>query len=86
MEPSRYCQEAIGHLRDGGADFEQQQKIVVLAYYAEASPSEEGFASELRLLADGAERDGRSSLAAAARSVLEDWQARAATVEPVRAG
>lgn len=82
MEPSRYCQEAIGELRDGAADAARQQKIVVLAYYAEVSPPEEGFATDLRLLAQGAERDGRRSLAAAARAVLHDWEAHAAQPRP----
>jgi hypothetical protein len=73
MEPNRYCQTAIDGLRDAETSIESQQKIVVLAYFAEVGPSEEGFAIDLRLLADGAERDGRRSLAAAARAVLEDW-------------
>jgi hypothetical protein len=75
MEPIRYCQKAIDGLRETAVSVESQQKIVVLAYYAEVSPSREDFATDLRLLADGAQRDGRHSLAAAARAVLDDWNA-----------
>ena len=81
MDPSRYCQQAIKELRR--ADSEQgvpgQQKIVVLAYFAELHPSEQDFSSQLKLLAESAGRSGRTSLAQAARSVLDDWQSRAAT-------
>jgi hypothetical protein len=84
MEPSRYCQDALGELRDGAADIGIQQKVVVLAYYAEVGASEARFATDLRLLAEGAERDGRMALAAAARAVLDDWKA--ARAAPTAAG
>ena len=77
MDPSRYCQQAIQELRREPA-IEGQQKIVVLAYFADLSPSEQDFSSQLKLLAESAERTGRASLASAARSVLEEWQSRTA--------
>ena len=78
MDPSRYCQQAIKELRRAKPEHgvRGQQKIVVLAYFAEVNPSEQDFSSQLKLLADSAERTGRTSLARAAQSVLDDWQSR----------
>ena len=76
MKPSRYCHEVIDELREGAAGAEGQQKIVVLAYFADLNPSERDFASRLRLLAESSERSGRHSLASAARAVLDDWETR----------
>ncbi len=79
MDPKRYCQEAIQELHTA-APTEQanqrHQRIVVLAYFADIQPAEQEFASQLKLLASSSERSGRPSLAAAAREVLDDWQAR----------
>jgi hypothetical protein len=76
MDPSRYCQQAIQELRSASA-IEGQQKIVVLAYFADLNPSAADFLTELRLLAESAERSGRASLASAARAVIADWQSHA---------
>jgi len=85
MDPRSYCQHAIGQLRRETAtrhrDVEGRQMVVVLAYFAQQQPSERDFASQLKLLAESAERSRRRSLAAAARAVLSDWEARVARPE-----
>jgi hypothetical protein len=89
VDPRTYCERAIGQLRRETAtqhrDVEGRQRVVVLAYFAQQQPSARDFASQLRLLAESAERSRRTALAAAARAVLRDWEARAAGPEAAAA-
>ena len=89
MDPRTYCEHAMGQLRQKIAtrprDVEGRQRVVVLAYFAQQQPSVRDFASQLKLLAESAERSRRSSLAAAARAVLCDWEARIAPPEAATA-
>ena len=89
MDPRTYCEHAMGQLRRKTAtrhrDAEGRQMVVVLAYFAQQQPSERDFASQLKLLAESAERSRRSLLATAARAVLSDWEARVAQPEPTAA-
>jgi hypothetical protein len=80
MDPRTYCERAIDELRGKQSrrfsPIEGHQMVVVLAHFAQVKPSERDFSSQLKLLVQSAERSHRWSLAAAARAVLEDWQAR----------
>jgi hypothetical protein len=81
VEPKRYCQQAIQEIRrrmPSEPPTEAQQRLVVLAYFAEEPLETRDFASRLKLLADSSERSGRPTLAAAARAVLEDWETKRA--------
>jgi hypothetical protein len=80
VDPQTYCRHAManvlgrsGKQQDGSSD---RQVLVVLAYFAQQDTSERDFVRQLTLLGDTAERSGRTSLAAAARSVLSNWQTR----------
>lgn len=83
MDPRTYCEDAIRKLRSGDAasrkKMENNQVVVVLAYFIQHEPSERDFASQLKTLAESADRSHRQSLAAAARAVLSDWQSRTET-------
>ena len=80
VDPRTYCRRAmansLGRTRPRQDESIKRQVLVVLAYFAQQDTSERDFVAQLRLLGDSAERSGRPSLAAAARAVLHDWQAR----------
>ena len=80
MDPRTYCQQTIKDLRSSDAKrfsgIEDHQIVVVLSFFAQQTATERDFLTQLKLLAESAERSRRTSLAAAARAVLEDWQSR----------
>ena len=79
MDVRDYCQERIAeiHARPGRGDVKDRvQLVVVLSYFALRNPSAATFADGLRRLAQEADREGRRTLARAARAVLRDWQQR----------
>jgi hypothetical protein len=81
VDPHTYCRQVIADLlsesRRQDAGLSDRQVVAVLAHFALQKPSGRDFTAQLALLADSAERSHRRSLAAAARTILEDWQRRA---------
>jgi hypothetical protein len=81
MDPYLYCEETIADLLaerpDRRSQPEDLQRVAVLAFLAQRRLSERDFARELRELAAGGNH-GRPAVAAAARAILRDWEARVA--------
>ncbi len=78
MDPKTYCDTAATRLTSrsaGLATVERTQVQILLAHFSRRPPDEEAFARELASLARSAERDGRRTLARAARQILADWEA-----------
>ena len=78
MDPTMYCNRAIGELRGepGGrhGGREGWQKIVVLSYFARLGLADREFAGALRRLIERTGRAYQPNLAAAARTILGDWR------------
>ena len=88
MDPYTYCLETLSQLEAGeneslGSGDPDQIKLV-LAHYSREGITPLDFEQTLRLLVESAERTQHSRLAAAARLILSDWQARAAHPQEIR--
>ena len=81
MDPRTYCEQALDELLARGADLaadqDGTQRGAVLSYLAQLRLSEHDFAGELKRLSMRATRERRPTIAAAARAILLDWEARA---------
>ncbi len=83
MDPHLYCLEALDEIQDTPPDrvsrrfpdCDRAPLMLVLWSYAQVSVSAWAFVTDLELLAKHASQTGREPIAAAARAVLQDWQA-----------
>ncbi len=84
MDPRTFCEQALDDLRRGQApqspEVGSQQVEVVLIHLVAQTPSEQEFSTQLKLMAESAERMNRPALAAAARALLSDWKAKSAAL------
>ncbi len=87
MDTKPYCDTAAARLTSrsaGLAPVERAQLQILLAHFSRRPPDAAVFARELASLARSADRDGRRTLAQAARQILADWEtARAGQVAVV---
>ncbi len=78
MDPKTYRQTAAAPLAArslGSTTVDRAQVRILLAHFSTHPLDEAAFVRELASLARVAERDGRRTLAVAARQILADWQA-----------
>lgn len=78
MDTKNYCKTAMVRFTSsstGLAPIERAQLQILLAHFSTRPIDEAVFARELASLARVAARDGRRTLAKAARQILTDWEA-----------
>jgi hypothetical protein len=77
-DPASYCAAWLEQLKTKhsrrGLNRDDHQLVVVLTHFAQLQPGPGDFESQLRLLVESSIRTHRNSLAAAARSVLANWE------------
>jgi hypothetical protein len=80
MDPMTYCQQSIAELLEGharsGPDPGSLQRAVVLSYLAELRLPEPAFTVTLGELTTRPAYARWAGVAAAARAILDDWEAR----------